>query len=275
MIISASRRTDIPAFYAEWLFESLKRGWLEVKNPFNPKQVKKVDLDLYKVDAIVFWTRYPKPLFKYLGEIDRRGYKYIFLFTITGYPDSLEPKAPIIQQSIESFKRLSDTIGQQLVIWRYDPIVISNITDEFYHLSNFERLAESLSGYTNKVIISFLDFYRKLRPRFKTLYDQYGIKITDVTKEKDKAISIGRRLKEISDFYDMTIQSCAEEEFLKQSGVHPGACIDGNYLEKIFNKKIVIKKDPNQRKYCLCNQSVDIGQYNTCRFNCRYCYAIR
>ena len=275
MIISASRRTDIPAFYADWFFKSLKRERLEVRNPFNPKQVTKVDLSPHKVDAIVFWTRYPEPLLKYLSEIDKIGYKYIFLFTITGYPDSLEPKAPKIQQAIESFKRLSDMTGRQKVIWRYDPIVVSNVTDEFYHFRNFEKLAASLSGYTDKVIISFLDFYRKLRPRFKALYDQYGLKITDVMHKQGKALLIGRRLKEISDSYGLAIQSCAEEEFLKQSGIHPGACIDGDYLEKIFSKKIVIKKDPHQRKNCLCNQSVDIGQYNSCRFNCRYCYAIR
>lgn len=275
MIISASRRTDIPAFYSNWLYKSLKKGYLDVQNPFNPSQVRKVDLDPGKVDAIVFWTRYPKPLFKYLGEIDKMGYKYIFLFTITGYPKALEPKVPIIQRSIESFKRLSDMVGAKKVIWRYDPIVMSSITNEYYHLKNFERLAILLSGYTNKVIISFLDFYRKLKPRFKTLSEQHNVKIIDITQEPEKAIKLGRRLKEISDFYDLTIQSCAEEKFFEQSGIRPGACIDGNYLSKIFKKKFIIKKDPYQRKNCLCSQSIDIGQYNTCMFNCRYCYAIR
>jgi DNA repair photolyase len=275
MIISASRRTDIPAFFAPEIYEALKKGRLTVANPFNPKQIRTVNLQPEAVDAIVFWTRYPKPLFKYLPQIDSLGHRCLFLFTITGYPESLEPSLPPVEKITDCFKKLSEKIGSSKVIWRYDPIVVSNVTDQNYHVDNFDRLAKILSGYSHKVIVSYLDIYRKLKPRFKRLSQQRGIEIEDFAADKENAIRLFKQLKSIADYNRFQIQSCAEDKFLEKSGIPAGACIDSDYLEKVFQKKFDSRKDPNQRNNCRCCVSIDIGSYNTCKFNCLYCYAIR
>ena len=275
MIISASRRTDIPAFFVDRLMENLEIGRAEITNPFNPKQSRIIDLTPEAVDAFVFWTRYPQPMLNYLDKISGAGYDFIFLFTLTGYPKILEPNAPEMIKAVDCFKRLSDIIGPARVIWRYDPIVISSITDEAFQLENFARLAHLLSGYTSKVIVSFLDFYKKLGPRFARLESEYNITISDIARTPKKAISLARQLKVIAENYNLKIQSCAENEFLAESGIKPGACIDSRYLSEIFKKQLSAKKDNNQRAGCLCNESADIGSYSTCKFNCVYCYAIR
>jgi hypothetical protein len=274
MIISASRRTDIPAFFANWFIERLNLGNFELANPFNPARTRTIKVAPATVEAIVFWTRYPLPLIKHLEQIEAMGYSYIFLITITGYPRFLEPKAPTQKKAIAAFQRLSDIIGNTKVIWRYDPIVYSSSTDEAYHLRNFENLARALSGHTCRVIISFLDFYRKLTPRFRYMQNEIGVEIIDVLKRHpDRAILLAGRLKGISAAYGMSIQSCAEETMLSDAGIAAGACIDSGYISKITGKELPYAKDKNQRAACLCAQSLDIGLYNSCRFNCRYCYA--
>jgi DNA repair photolyase len=275
MIISASRRTDIPAFFVDRFMEDLEIGRTEIVNPFNPKQTKVVDLTPEAVDAIVFWTRYPQPLLKYLDKISQAGYDFIFLYTVTGYPKILEPNVPEIVKTIDCFKRLSDMIGPAKVIWRYDPIVISRITDEAFHLENFEKLSHMLSGYTPKVIISFLDFYKKLGPRFRRLENEYNIVVDNIMQVPKEAIGLARQIREIAESHNLDIQTCAEDEFLAESGIKPGACIDSLYLSEIFKKPFPSKKDCHQRASCLCNESIDIGRYSTCKFKCVYCYAIR
>lgn len=275
MIISASRRTDMPAFFADRIMEDLEIGQAEITNPFNPKQSRIIDLTPEAVDAIIFWTRYPQPMLKYLDKISGAGYDFIFLFTLTGYPKILEPNAPEIIKAVDCFKRLSDMISPAKVIWRYDPIVISGITDEVFQLENFARLSQMLSGYTTKVIISFLDFYKKLGPRFKRLESEYNITIRDIMQTPEKAVSLARQLREIAESHSLKMRSCAENEFLAKSGIKAGACIDSLYLTEIFKKPFSLKKDSHQRAACLCDESIDIGHYNTCKFNCAYCYAIR
>ena len=275
MIISTSRRTDIPAFFVDRFMEDLEIGQTKIANPFNPRQTKIVSLTPEAVDAIVFWTRYPRPMFKYLDRICRAGYDYIFLCTISGYPKIFEPNVPDMIKAVDCFKRLSEMIGPAKVIWRYDPIVLSRITDETYHLENFERLSQMLSGYTSKVIISFLDFYKKLGTRFTRLENEYNIAIDDAMQTPEKAIDLARRIREIAESHNLSIQTCAEDAFLAESGIKPGACIDGQYLTEVFKKSFPSKKDCHQRASCLCSESIDIGRYSTCKFNCVYCYAIR
>ncbi|MCP4581160.1 MAG: DUF1848 domain-containing protein [candidate division Zixibacteria bacterium] len=273
MIISASRRTDIPAFYAEDFLDDLEIGYTDVANPFNPKQTRVVDLTPEAVDAIVFWTRYPQPILKYLELLNRAGYDYVFLYTITGYSKILEPNTPDMIKAVDCFRQLSDQIGPAKVIWRYDPIVISRISDEDYHTENFDTLAGMLSDYTDKVIISFLDFYKKLTPRFAKLKQEYNLTIDDIRETPEKAVSLARQIKQIADSYGLAIQSCAESDIIAESGITPGGCIDSGYLSGVFDKPFTSHKDKNQRDNCLCHESADIGSYNTCKFGCTYCYA--
>lgn len=272
MIISASRRTDIPAFYPDWFMNRIKAGHVEVVNPFNPAQRKSVDLSPESVDAIVFWTRNAAPLIKYLDELESMEYKYIFLYTITGYPRELEENLPPVKIAIDAFKKLSDRIGQKRAVWRYDPVILSSITDEMFHIDNFQNIARELSGYTKRVIISFVDLYKKARARLTKLEGEKAVRPLDMNKENCNRIAF--LINEISQRYGMTIQSCAEEIDLSAAGIKPGPCIDSDYINGIFNLEIPYKKDPGQRKRCLCSQSIDIGAYNTCGYRCLYCYAV-
>lgn len=169
MIISASRRTDISAFYAEWMVRRLREGYCTVPNPFDRKQVSRISLRPEDVETIVFWTRNPRPLMPYLDELDSRGYRYYLQFTILGYPRQIDPKTPAATTSVEAFRELAGRLGPGRVIWRYDPIVLTSITPPAFHEENFRRSAESLRGYTCRVVVSIVDMYRKIEKRMKTL----------------------------------------------------------------------------------------------------------
>ncbi|UCC79922.1 MAG: DUF1848 domain-containing protein [Candidatus Zixiibacteriota bacterium] len=271
MIISASRRTDIPAFYSDWFMNRIKAGYVDIANPFNPGKRKKVDLSPGSVDCLVFWTRNAVPIIKHLDELDSMGYKYIFLYTITAYPRELEENLPSLKSAIDTFKKLSDKIGPERVIWRYDPIILSSLTDEKYHIDNFQNIAGQLLGYTKRVIISFVDLYKKVQSRLTKLANEKNVRFFDMDQNTCSRVASG--LEKIGENYEMEIQSCAEEIDLSAAGVMPGSCIDSGYINRIFNLEIPYKKDPGQRKKCLCSQSVDIGAYNTCGYQCLYCYA--
>jgi hypothetical protein len=160
MIISASRRTDIPAFYAEWMVNRVRAGFCTVPNPFNRHQVSCVSLRPEDVDAIVFWTRNPRPLIPRLGELDHCGLRYYFQFTILGYPRELDPKSPSVGAAVEAFKDLSGRLGPRRVIWRYDPLIFTSLTTAGFHRENYGRLAEALRGHTRRSVVSVVDIYR-------------------------------------------------------------------------------------------------------------------
>ncbi len=162
MILSVSRRTDIPAFYAEWFMNRLKAGFVYVRNPFNIYQVSEVPLTPDNVDAIVFWTKNSKPLHQYLSEIDNMGYKYYFQFTITPYGKEIEENIEKKEKIVETFKNLSEKTGKEKVILRYDPVILNDKYTIDFHIKSFERLCSILSSYTEKVVISFLDDYKKI-----------------------------------------------------------------------------------------------------------------
>ena len=271
MIISASRRTDIPAFYSRWFVNRLRKGFVDIVNPFNPNQVKRVDLRPEAVDAIIFWTRNGRPIFKYLDQIDSLGYGYYFLYTITGYPKELEENLPSVETAIRTFKELSDRIGPERVVWRYDPIILSSITDRDYHEHNFKRIAKALSGHTKRVIISFVDIYTKVRKRLQNLSDEKGLEWYDI--ESQNGVKLAAELKESAESLGFEIQSCAEEMDLTAAGIIPGKCIDNELINILFDLNLPYKKDPHQRHRCLCTRSVDIGAYDTCGYRCVYCYA--
>jgi len=263
MIISVSRRTDIPAFYSDWFYNRIKEGYVLVRNPFNYHQESKVSLSLDAVDCFVFWSKNPANMINNLNIID--SYPYYFQFTLNPYDNKIEKNVPKKSEIIDTFRRLSDKIGLNRVIWRYDPIIITKAISEEYHYKYFEVLSSKLQGYTSKCIISFVDFY----PKVKKGLEKIGA--FDISDE-DK-IRIARRLGEISKAYSLKIETCAEDIDLSQFGIEHGRCIDPHLIEEISGRKSKETKDKNQRKACGCAYSIDIGAYNMCMHGCIYCYA--
>lgn len=258
-IISVSRRTDIPAFYSEWFMNRIRAGYCTVPNPFNAKQVSYVSLKPQDVRAIVFWTRDPRPLIKYLPELDNRGYKYYFQQTIIGYPRSIDPKSPPVKAAVKAFQGLSKLIGREKIVWRYDPILLSDEISFGWHVKRLSFLIERLKAHTDRLIISFVDPYRKMATRMDREISAYSELIEWIGKRVGKA--------------GIEAQSCAEEANLEKYGIRHGRCIDGDLIGKITGVSAVSRKDPHQRKLCGCAISKDIGVNNTCLFGCKYCYA--
>ena len=270
MIISVSRRTDIPAFYAKCFMNRIREGYCTVPNPFNPKQVSRIPLKPEDVDVIVFWTRYARPLLPFLKELNDRGYRYYFLYTLMDNPRVLDPKTPSHQRSLNTFRELSHRIGKEKVVWRYDPIVFSTITNSNFHKETYQRIAEALKGHTSRSVISIVDIYRKAAKRLRQMEKQ-GVCITEPTKE-----NLGHLMKSLSvsaGANGMEIQTCAEKPDLTLHDVPPGKCIDDRLIRKVFGLDVTQRKDPSQRAACGCVASRDIGMYDTCLFGCAYCYA--
>lgn len=285
MIISVSRKTDIPAFYADWFFNRLKAGFVLYKNPFNTNQVHRVELTPEYVDAFVFWTRNPKPFMERLDLLE--PYIYYFQYTITGYPRYLEKSTPNPNIAIQTFKELSQKIGKERVIWRYDPILLSNTLTVEEHKRLFSKISGLLKGYTQRVVISFADFYAKTERNLKTV--KIPIHSDNPEPQNFKFFNILEKefendLKDLVEFMiktahenGMQIETCAEEVDLKQRyglNIEHGKCIDNELLEMIANSKgFPSKKDKGQRQACGCVESRDIGIYDTCVHGCQYCYA--
>ena len=264
MILSASRRTDIPNYYSEWLARRFRAGFLCVRNPMNFRQVSRITLNPNVIDCIVFWTKNPAPMLPYLDEY--RRYMYYFQFTLTGYGKDIEPGLPDKRRIlIPAFCELADRIGRDRVIWRYDPIFPSDHYTLDYHVKAFTRIAEALAGRTRRVVISFLDDYEKTKRNMK------GINIQGLTKEKMRRLAHSFAV--IAGRYGMEIQTCAEKIDLTEFGNTHGACIDREYIEHLLGCRLRAGKDHGQRPECRCMESVEIGSYHTCRNGCRYCYA--
>ncbi len=264
MIVSASRRTDIPAYYSEWFLERLREGYVLVRNPMNPHQISRVRLDPEAVDGIVFWSKNPAPLLDRLDEL--KNYAYYFQFTVTGYGPEIEPGLPDKERSIiPTFQRLADRIGPDRVIWRYDPIFLSQTYSMEFHLRRFEALAEQLSAFTRKCTVSFLDLYRNTRRNLSALA------LTDFPSGLQERLA--GSLAEIAKRYGLCMDTCAEKIDLQKYNIAHARCIDGQLFSRLLGCPVEIGKDKNQRPECGCVESVDIGAYNTCRNGCRYCYA--
>lgn len=263
MIISASRRTDIPAFFSDWFFKRIAAGFLLSRNPMNPNQISRISLSPDVVDCIVFWSKNPKRILDRLHLIDR--YNYYFQFTITAYGQQLEPNVPTRDEAIDIFKNLFLKIGKSRVIWRYDPIIISDKIDIKYHVDSFEYIAKRLVGKTRRCVISFLDLYKK------TIRNISSVAISHITTEN--MIDLARVLSMTAARYDIELVSCAEEINLLSYGIKHGKCIDDKLIEEVFGSALQIGKDKTQRNKCECVASVDIGAYNTCPHGCLYCYA--
>ena len=269
MIISASRRTDIPAFYAEWLVERLRAGFVLVRNPMNYHQVSRISLSPASVEWLVFWTKNPRNMMARLEEIASLGYRFYFLFTLTAYDSRIEKNVPELQERIATFQTLSARIGREKVIWRYDPILFTDRCPPDFHREAFAVLADKLSGFTDRCIVSFLRMYRKCERNMK------GLALAH--QPLAEQVDFIRTLHNLASAHGIALQTCAQGgelgNELQRAGIPPGKCIDDNLIAKSIGAELTAGKDKNQRRECGCIESIDIGAYNSCPHHCLYCYA--
>lgn len=264
MILSVSRRTDIPSYFSDWFFERLKEGYVYTKNPMNPKQISKLEVSPDMVDCIVFWTKNPEPMLDRLKELE--PYPFYFQFTLTSYGKDIEANLPHKKEVLlPTFQRLSGNVGRKRVIWRYDPILFTKRYTPEYHVKAFRQMAEALRGYTEKCVISFVDTYAKNKKNMQALG------VYELPKEELEVFA--KALCEIAKENDMVMASCAEQIDLAHCGIAHNACIDRSLIEEIIGCKLKGAKDKNQRGECGCMESIDIGTYHTCENGCVYCYA--
>ena len=264
MIISASRRTDIPTYYSEWFFNRLREGYVLVRNPMNARQISRISLSPEAVDGIVFWTKNPVPILSRLGELE--PYPYYFQFTLTAYGRDVEPNLPGKNGVlIPAFQELSRMAGRERVVWRYDPIFLSDRYTVEYHCRYFRVLAAKLGEYTEKCTVSFLDFYRSTARNMRSLH------IREMTAAQQREMM--ERFSEIAGEYGLYIDTCSETISLEDLGISHASCVDRERLERIGGYRLKVGRDRNQRKECGCAASVDIGAYDTCGNGCLYCYA--
>jgi DNA repair photolyase len=251
----------------------VRAGYCLVPNPFNAKHVAKISLLPDDVDALVFWSKNPRPMFEHFDELNRLGFSYYFLFTLNDYPRDLEPSLPAVKHRVDTFAKLSEMLGPEGVVWRYDPIIISTATPHEYHRERFERLSGLLSGLTRRVIVSIVDFYRKTDRRIAEL-EKSGIAFDRDAAERSDTRELLADLARTARSHGIEIQSCAQEQDFSSVGVMPGSCIDGELIGRL-GRQVSLKKDPGQRSACRCAVSRDVGMPDTCLHGCRYCYATR
>ena len=263
MIISASRRTDIPAFYSRWFFNRLREGYVLVPNPYNPRMVSRVSLKPAWIDCIVFWSKNPAPM---IGELDQLGdYKYYFQFTLNPYGREIERKLPSLTERLKIFKTLSDKIGKERVIWRYDPIFVNEKYNISFHKDAFALIAFELKDYTDRCTLEFIDCYSHIRPAIA--------KFNIHSLEKEVIEDVVSAFQEIASEFAIKLNTCAAKINLGYLGVSGDACISQSLIEQITGYSISASKDKNQRLFCNCIESLDIGMYDSCLNGCVYCYA--
>lgn len=265
MVISVSRRTDIPAFYSEWFFNRIREGYVLVPNPFNPKMISRVELNPALVDCFVFWTKNPSPM---INKTERlKDYKYYFQFTLNPYGKDIENNLPSIDKRIDIFKRLSDRIGKEKVVWRYDPILTNEKYNVTYHQETFAKIADGLKDHTERCMLGFIDHYHHIRSAVSKL------NINPLVKENIEEMA--RSFRKTIDAYPIELDTCTVKVDLNSLGIPSGQCIDKKLIERIIGYPISAKKDKNQRQVCNCIESIDIGTYESCLNGCIYCYAIK
>ncbi|UAL07330.1 MAG: DUF1848 domain-containing protein [Candidatus Methanogranum gryphiswaldense] len=263
MIICASRRTDVPAFHAEWMMNRLRAGYVLVRNPVANNVVYKLDLTRKNIDCIVFISKDPRPIIPYLKEIGSMGYMYTFQITMTPYGRELEPGVPFKADIADAFKKISDKIGRDRMVWRYDPVIFNDRMGLEYHRKKFELLCKELEGYTNRCTFSFLDMYGK----FGRFTDS-GILRGVTNDEKD---AMAQMMSSMASKCGMTLSYCCADRDLRRFGIEPRGCIDRETM-RALNIPFEDMSMP-LRAGCRCVKNVDIGAYNTCSHNCVYCYA--
>ena len=264
MLIFASGRTDIPAFYSEWFMNRIREGFVDVRNPYYGEHVTRYKLTRDVVDCLVFCTKNPAPMLKYLDELKALNIGLYFFVTITPYEKDVEPNVPEKSSVMDSFIELSSALGKDRVCWRYDPIFTDEKYSVSFHIKSFRSMAEKLHGATDRCIISFIDLYQKTKKNFP------GIKEVSENDQKFLASSLSR----IAFENGIKIESCAEKLDLTSCGVEQGACVSREIIEKAADIHLLQKIGVSVlRKHCVCLPTNDIGAYNSCPHLCKYCYA--
>ncbi len=289
VIISASRSTDIPAFHGDWLMNRLRAGYIKWINPFNQKAQY---VSFTKTRVIVFWTKNPRPLLSQLPEIDHQGIHYYFTFTLNDYErEGFEPVIPPLADRINTFKELAYKIGRERVVWRFDPLILTDKLDVTELLTRIHSVAIQLTGHTNKLVISFVDLNSYANVRRNLTLAGYQCKefaLADIHRIASGLQKIGREC-------NLVIATCGESLALQEYGIVKNKCVDDHLMRQLFTADSKLMeflgagiqkfalfdepsnlndlKDKGQRENCGCIVSKDIGQYNTCLHFCRYCYA--
>lgn len=274
LIISASRATDIPAFYSDWFFNRLAKGYVKWHNPFNGKDSY---VSFANTRFIVFWSKNPSPLLPMLYKLRERGMHCYIQYTLNDYEQNyVEPKVPDVKFRVDTFKRLVDTLGYGSVIWRFDPLLLTDHVSEDFLLKKIDKIACNLKGYTEKLVFSFADIvsYRKVGRNL----NQAGINYREW--DNSTMLSFAKKLSELNASWDFQLATCSESISLEQFGIEHNRCIDPELIARLAPDDAVLNNflynahpDNGQRKHCGCILSKDIGAYNTCPHGCTYCYA--
>lgn len=285
VIVSASRSTDIPAFYADWFLGRLKAGYSVWVNPFNQERYRVLFND---TRMIVFWSKNPKPMLERLDEVESLGFKqYYFQFTLNDYvTEGLEPNVPPVAERIDTFRHLARRIGKERVIWRFDPLLLSNYLTVDVLLEKIASIGHELQGATEKLVFSFADIqaYRKVGKNLS------GTNCREFSSEEK--IEFAKGLRDVNLSLGLEMATCAEDIDLSEYGIKHNKCVDDDLMVRLFHDDAKLmdfigaeydmidgwtikksRKDKGQRKACGCIVSKDIGMYNTCPHLCRYCYA--
>lgn len=307
VVISASRSTDIPAFYAKWFFNRLERGYCVWSNPFNQKPVY---VSFRRCKAIVFWTKNPKPILPYLHKLDEMGIHYYFQVTLNDYvKEGFEPNVPSVEERIETFRELSRMVGKQRVIWRFDPLIVTEKLTPAILLERIWNVGNMLKGACEKLVFSFVDVnaYRKVQRNMvkeTSCFSTETVASAEMTNAQRLEIVEGLvKIREAwkAEGWEVTMATCGEDVDYASYGIEHNRCIDGELMKRAFaddedfvyylntgylserdlfgqsaprkEKTAAAMKDKGQRLACGCMVSKDIGMYNTCRHFCVYCYA--
>lgn len=271
MIISASYKTDIPAFYGEWFRRRLAAGYCWMVNPFNANQHRRISLIPSDVHGFVFWTKNARPFLPVLAEVAERGTPFIVQHTINGYPRALESRVVSADSAVEHMHHIASTFGPKVPVWRYDTIVFSTLTPPDFHVRNFERLAKRLAGSTDEVVVSFMQLYKKTERNLNLAASSEGFQWSD--PPDDKKLELLRELASIARSVSMKLTMCSQPRYVLPD-VQEARCVDAARLVEVGGRDFRAALGGG-RKDCGCFKSVDIGDYDTCPHGCVYCYAVQ
>ncbi|HET8630866.1 MAG TPA: DUF1848 domain-containing protein [Thermomicrobiales bacterium] len=268
-VISASRRTDIPAFYSRWFLSRIRAGFCHWINPYGG-QVNRVSLRPEDCVALIFWSRNPRPLLPHLRFLHDEGYRFYFHFTINGYPRAIESHNPPVRSTIATFRQIAEAVSPDLIHWRYDPILLSEATPPSYHFQQFDSLAQQLEGYTRRCYFSFVDFYGKTERNLRNVAREHSLSFQRPDLEAQRRLA--SQLRDIAAARGITLYSCCNDG-LVGDGIQPSHCIDLDTIANLRPDLELHLRSAPTRQDCGCVECDDIGVYDTCAFGCAYCYA--
>jgi hypothetical protein len=271
VIISASYKTDIPAFYGAWFLNRLRAGYCKMVNPYNRRSVR-IPLNREVVDGFVFWTKNLGPFLPALDTVREAGYPFVVQYSINGYPRALEFSVTDARLSVEHMRWLVQRFGPKVAVWRYDPIIFTSVTGPEFHLRNFSELAAQLRGLTDEAVVSFAQIYRKTKRNMNWASGELGFSWNDPSDDEKRQL-LGM-LAAIADRHGMRLNMCAQPEFVRL-GVGEAQCASGARMALVSGRHLNVARQKGNRPDCACDTSRDIGEYDTCPHGCVYCYAVR